>query len=262
MPTVFLHGFTGDRASWDEVFAHWQPDQPARALATEAATSVALDLPGHGAGPAVRRGWRANLEAMREQLGAQVAGARGGEGELVLVGYSLGARVALGMVAEGLADRAVLVSVNPGIDDAERAGRRASDAAWAALLRERGVAEFAERWAAQPLFASQASALVDEAARQRRRAQRLRQSAEALAQSLEQMGLAEMPDYRSRLPALATQLTLVVGAGDAKFRALAEQMAASAGLPLHVIAECGHDVPLEQPGALGALLGQLLPPLP
>jgi 2-succinyl-6-hydroxy-2,4-cyclohexadiene-1-carboxylate synthase len=260
MPTVFLHGFTGDRDSWDEVFAHW-PDPSALTQAMEAATAVAIDLPGHGAGPAVSRGWRANLEAMLEECSSRLYGVREGMGELVVVGYSLGARVALGMVAEGLADRAILVSVNPGLDDGERAGRRAADAEWAKLLRERGVAEFAERWAAQPLFASQTSAL-DEAARQRRKAQRLAQSPELLAQSLEQMGLAEMRDYRPRLPALAEQLTLVVGERDAKFRALAEQMVASAGLPLHVIADCGHDVPLEQPRALGKLLGQLLSPLP
>jgi 2-succinyl-6-hydroxy-2,4-cyclohexadiene-1-carboxylate synthase len=119
------------------------------------------------------------------------------------------------------------------------------------------VAAFAERWAAQPLFASQAHSL-DEPARQRRQAQRLAQSAEGLARSLEEMGLAEMPDYRSELAELAGRLTLVVGEDDAKFRALGEEMAATAALPLHVIPRCGHDVPLEQPRALAALLERLL----
>jgi 2-succinyl-6-hydroxy-2,4-cyclohexadiene-1-carboxylate synthase len=195
-------------------------------------------------------GWRANLEAICDEVGPDLRDA-------TVVGYSLGARVALGLVAEGLARRAVLVSVNPGPGEPERAERRASDARWAALLRQQGVEVFAARWAAQPLFASQASTL-DEAARQRRHAQRLAQSAEGLARSLEEMGLAEMPDYRGALGGLADRLTLVVGELDGKFRALGEEMRADAALPLHLVAQSGHDVPLEQPRALAELLARLL----
>jgi 2-succinyl-6-hydroxy-2,4-cyclohexadiene-1-carboxylate synthase len=260
MITLLLHGFSGDRTSWDEVGARWQPQQPRESLASR----LAIDLPGHGGGQRVRVGWRANLEAIGDEVGPSLR-------EATVVGYSLGARVALGLVAEGLARRAVLVSVNPGLASGSgsssepsllaaeraRAERRASDARWAALLREQGVAVFAERWAAQGLFASQAVTL-DAAARQRRLAQRLAQSAEGLARSLEEMGLAEMPDYRGELARLADRLTLVVGELDAKFRALGEEMAAAASVPLHVIPQCGHDVPLEQPRALAELLSRLL----
>lgn len=246
MITVLLHGFSGDRSSWDEVCEHWQPHQPPQPPASR----LAIDLPGHGRGPTVRSGWRANLEAICDEVGASLR-------EATVVGYSLGARVALGLVVAGLARRAVLVSVNPGIGEAERAARRSSDAQWAALLRQQGVAAFAERWAAQPLFAAQAETL-DESARQRRRAQRLAQSSEGLARSLEEMGLAEMPDYRGELASLADRLTLIVGEHDAKFRALGEEMAATTGSHLHVIPRCGHDVPLEQPRALAALLAPLL----
>lgn len=256
MPIALLHGFTANRTSWNEVCDLWQPNLPDGTPPPN--NAVALDLPGHGLGPPVRRGWRANLEAVHEQLCTGVPGAREGAGELIIIGYSLGARVALGLVAEGLADRAVLISVNPGINDAERAARRTSDAAWASLLRERGLAEFAERWAAQPLFASQSTTL-DESTRQLRLAQRLAQSPEALAQSLEHMGLAEMPDYRGALPKLASQLTFVIGEHDAKFRSLVEPLAAAAAIPLHLIANSGHDVPLEQPRALAELLTRIIP---
>lgn len=256
MPIALFHGFTADRTSWNELCDLWQPRPPDGSPLSDEA--VALDLPGHGRGPSVRRGWRANLEAMHDQLCTSVPGVREGSGELTLIGYSLGARVALGLVAEGLADRAVLISVNPGIDDAERPARRTSDAAWASLLRDRGVAEFADRWAAQPLFASQSTSL-DEPTRQRRLAQRLAQSAESLAQSLEHMGLAEMPDYRGALPRLASQLIFVAGEHDAKFRALLEPLAASSSIPLHLIPASGHDVPLEQPRALADLLARIIP---
>ncbi len=262
MPIALFHGFTGDRTSWNELGDLcdlgdlWRPRQPDGAPRPDEA--AALDLPGHGRGPSVRRGWRANLESIHDQLCTSLPGVNEGAGELLLIGYSLGARVALGLVAEGLADRAVLISVNPGIDDAERPARRASDATWAALLRDRGVAEFAARWAAQPLFASQSTAL-DEPARQRRLAQRLSQSAESLAQSLEHMGLAEMPDYRGDLPRLASQLIFVAGEHDPKFRSLLEPLAASSSIPLHLLPASGHDVPLEQPRALAELLARVIP---
>ena len=67
--------------------------------------------------------------------------------------------------------RAVLISVNPGIDDAERPARRAHDAAWARLLRERGLDAFLDAWEAQPLFATQARVRAD--LRAARRARRL-----------------------------------------------------------------------------------------
>lgn len=243
MIPVLLHGFSGDGTTWAELCLHWQPDQP----------GVAIDLPGHGAGPAVRRGWRANLEAVREAI--EVGGER--LRDATIIGYSLGARVALGLVAEGLAGRAVLISVNPGLPEHEREARRRADAQWVELLRTRGTSAFADQWAKQPLFASQAH--LGEEAPRRRQATRLRQSAEGLARSLEEMGLAEMPDYRPQLPSLADRLTLIAGADDLKFRALAESMVAQApALPLHVIPSCGHDIPLEQPRLLATLLASLL----
>lgn len=176
----------------------------------------------------------------------------------IAIGYSLGARVALGLVAEGLAARAVLIGVNPGLSSsAEREARRRADAQWVELLRGSGIAPFAERWAAQPLFASQARLSLE--AQRRRQATRLAQDPESLARSLEEMGLAEMPDYRGTIAACAERLTLIVGERDAKFRGLAEELvAAEPALPLHVIADAGHDVLLEQPRALGELLARLV----
>ncbi len=111
MRIAYLHGFAGDPAAWQETLAALPRHDP-RAIA----------LPGHGGG-SVLPTW--------DECLAAIAGAVG-EVELV-VGYSLGARAALGLAATGRVPRAILVGVNPGMDDAERAARRASDAAWARL---------------------------------------------------------------------------------------------------------------------------------
>ncbi|HEY0195236.1 MAG TPA: alpha/beta fold hydrolase, partial [Kofleriaceae bacterium] len=169
-------------------------------------------------------------------------------GDLV-IGYSLGARVALGLVARGDVARAVLISVNPGIDDADRPARRAGDAAWAQLLRGRGTEAFLAAWQAQPLFASQARAPA--ARRAARHATRAGLDAEALARSLETMGLAEMPDYRG---AVDDRLALIAGADDDKFVGLAR----ATHRPVTLIEACGHDPTLEQPAALRRALDRIV----
>ena len=97
MISALIHGFAGTPAAWDDVIAAWQHDS----------TPIAIALPGHGGG-AVRDTWQANLDAIAIDAD-------------IVVGYSLGARVALGLVASGRIARAILVGVNPGIDDAESA---------------------------------------------------------------------------------------------------------------------------------------------
>jgi 2-succinyl-6-hydroxy-2,4-cyclohexadiene-1-carboxylate synthase len=240
MNHVLLHGFTGDRSTWNEVIEHWQPEQP----------PLAVDLPGHGAGPEVADSWDANLHVIARGLGPELSAA-------TVVGYSLGARVALGLVASGRAQRAVLIGVNPGISEDERLARARADADWIDVLRSHGIDTFASRWEAQPLFSTSRHLPAD--ARHRRQQVRRAQSAGALARSLQHMGLAAMPDYRPQLAALASRLTLVVGGDDAKFAAIAAAIVAQVpAIPLHQIPDSGHEVCLEQPRALAALLARLL----
>jgi 2-succinyl-6-hydroxy-2,4-cyclohexadiene-1-carboxylate synthase len=236
MRCALLHGFAGDRTVWDDVIAAWQLPDPPRTIA----------LPGHGGGT-VQATWEANLAAVATQIGDCT----------VVVGYSLGARVALGLLVAKHCTKGVLISVNPGIDDAEREARRASDAGWAAILREHGIGTFDEAWLAQPLFASQASVPPDK--RAARRGRRLRLDAEQLARSLEVMGLAEMPDYRPELPAHRDQVALIAGADDAKYAAIARSLPSTTS---ELIPSCGHDPTLEQPRELAAAIARAVRLLP
>jgi 2-succinyl-6-hydroxy-2,4-cyclohexadiene-1-carboxylate synthase len=219
-----VHGFAGDPSVWRDVAI---PD--ARPIA----------LPGHGGGP-VQRGWHANLDAVAREL----AGCE------FVVGYSLGARIALGLVATGRVAGAVLIGVNPGIADDERPARRASDAEWARVLRIDGIEAFVDRWQAQPLFATQARVAAGRLAE--RRARRLRHDPEQLAQSLEQLGLGEMPDYRPNFP--RDRVALLAGADDAKYVALARSL----GAPFEAIDASGHDPTLEQPARLADAILRML----
>jgi len=230
MRCALLHGFAGDPAVWDDVIAAWQlPERPR-----------VITLPGHGGG-SLQATWEANLAEVATRIGDCT----------VVVGYSLGARVALGLLVEKHCSKGVLIGVNPGISDEERPARRASDAAWAQLLRERGVDAFDTGWTAQPLFASQAR--VSPEKRARRRARRMRLDAEQLARSLEVMGLAEMPDYRGVMAAHREQIALIAGADDTKYAAFARELLA---MSTELIARCGHDPTLEQPADLAAAIAR------
>jgi len=220
---AFLHGFAGDPATW-------------AGIARADGDDVCVALPGHGPIP-VQPSWDSNRDAVRDAIGRCD----------VVIGYSLGARVALGLVVAGCVPRAILISVNPGISDVEARDRRERDAAWAAILRHRGIAAFVDDWEKQPLFATQAARVPPERLAARRE-RRLALDPEQLAQCLETMGLAAMPDYRADFP--ADRCRLICGADDAKFLAAARDTNA----PLDVIANCGHDPTLEQPERLAALL--------
>jgi len=220
---VLLHGFAGDPSAWNGI-----------AIAGDRAA-----LPGHPGGGPVAGGWAENLDAIAARLGRCD----------VAIGYSLGARVALGLVASGRVPRGVLISVNPGIAEHERAARRASDAAWAQLARERGIAAFIAAWEAQPLFATQQRAPTERLAA--RRARRLALDPAQLASSLEAMGLAEMPDYRGEVDG---RFALIAGADDARYVAIARALPA----PLTLVPGSGHDPLLEQPAALTAVLAHVL----
>ncbi len=227
---VLLHGFTGCPAAWDEVRAR---------LGEE---SLAPPLFGHHPSQLDERGFLDEVD----RLAALVPdGAH-------LVGYSLGARLALALLARHprRVRRATLVGVHPGLPDEERAARAAADERWAGLA-ERDLAAFVDAWEAQPLFATQAH--LPAPVRERQRRQRLAHSPTGIARALRRLGLAAMPPIDSSK--VAAPVTLVAGAADEKFVAVARHLVAR--LPrasLTVVDGAGHNVALEQPARLAQLM--------
>jgi len=70
-----------------------------------------------------------------------------------------------------------------------------------------------------------------------------------------------MPPMWERLGELDLPVTLVVGETDAKFRAIAEQMATTLGdARLLVVPEAGHAVHLDQPSRVARILAALWGP--
>jgi 2-succinyl-6-hydroxy-2,4-cyclohexadiene-1-carboxylate synthase len=231
---VLLHGFTQTGASWS----------PTIAALGERYRAILPDLRGHGQAADLRP---ISFSAIREDLTALV------QPRFRLAGYSMGGRLALdfALAQPERVERLVLIGASPGIaDPAQRAARRDADATLADEIERDGIAAFAARWKAQPLFADQPPEVAAAA-----HAERLRQSAGGLAASLRGVGTGTMEPLWDRLGELEMPVALIVGERDTKFRAIAEQMAtAIPDATLHVVAGAGHAVQLETPEALAALL--------
>ncbi|MBI4558951.1 MAG: 2-succinyl-6-hydroxy-2,4-cyclohexadiene-1-carboxylate synthase [Candidatus Hydrogenedentes bacterium] len=233
-PVFFLHGFLGDRRDWDEVVAALSADF----------RCIAVDLPGHG---------RTTVDGGLEQYElATTAGAlvgladRLGFGRLSVVGYSMGARLAL-LLARRFperVDRIVLESGSPGLLSAvERGERLAQDEEWAKDLEAGPLAAFVQRWYEQELFAS----LRQHPERFVQLVQRrLEHRPHELAKSLRASGTGRQPNLWSELGLVACPVLLIVGALDAKYVYIGEEMLPHlATAELERIPGCGHNVHFE-----------------
>lgn len=239
---VLIHGFTGAPASFDGLLGRLR----ARRAGMRACRPTLL---GHGT-PGKAPAGRERITRFEQELErvAQLVERERFSGAHLL-GYSLGARVALGLLARHpyLFSGATLIGVHPGLADAsQRAARAGSDEKWCQLLLRRGLAAFIAAWQAQPLFATQRRLVPGRVAEQHRI--RSSHSAYGLSRALRVLGLGQMPDYRGALASTPLRVRLVVGGEDAKFLAIARDLAGrSQHVEVDVVGGVGHNVLMEAP---------------
>ncbi|MDP2529788.1 MAG: 2-succinyl-6-hydroxy-2,4-cyclohexadiene-1-carboxylate synthase [Candidatus Palauibacterales bacterium] len=244
LPVVLLHGFTGSVEAWGEELVE--------GLVATGRRVVAVDLLGHGGSDVPAEPSRyamerqiADLEEVLDELGVERA---------AWVGYSMGARLALGRAVlqpERVA-ALVLESGSPGLATGpERRARRAADEALAARLEDAGpeaMARFVDDWMARPLFDTQRR-LPDEVRRRERR-RRLDAHPRGLAGTLRGFGTGAQPSLWERLDEVEPPALLLTGRLDAKFEAIADRMAARMSASVRAsVPDAGHAVHLERPEA-------------
>jgi 2-succinyl-6-hydroxy-2,4-cyclohexadiene-1-carboxylate synthase len=203
---------------------------------------VTVDLPGHGNS--------ASSHAKDLTDAAWLVGKSAGRA--TFVGYSLGGRVCLhlGLHHPELVERLVLISATPGIRDAtERAERRARDEALAEQLDPKAgvgkglvLVDFLNDWLSGPLFSGLDPSDADLGAR-------LENTTKGLADCLRSLGTGTQDPLHDRLSHLEMPVLLVAGEKDARFEAIAREMAALIGenARASIIAGAGHAVPFEAP---------------
>ncbi|MEM8961966.1 MAG: alpha/beta fold hydrolase [Acidobacteriota bacterium] len=237
---VALHGFTGAPGDWRPVVEHLDG-------------VVCQEIPIVGHHPSVLDVEVESFDDEVERLLGAVANL--GVTRPWLIGYSLGARLALAMALRAGEPFAgvMLVGVRPGLDAEQRDARRLADDRLAERLENDGIEPFVDHWETLPLFATQRRLPAATLAAQRQR--RLVHDPHGLAHALRVLSPGRMDDYRSRLANLTVPVHLVVGAEDLAFRDLANEMLTY--LPdgrLHSIDATGHNPILERPAAVAAFM--------
>jgi len=239
-PVLALHGFAGGPETFDDLRAN-------------GARWLCPSLAGHGPRPDTSASdFVAEVDRLAAWTRQQV------DGPVRLLGYSMGARVALGLCARHslLFTDAVLVSVHPGLRELQQGRERQLwEGRWVHLLETEGLAAFLQHWEELPLFATQRD--VDPARLERQRRMRQSHGAEGLARALRVLGTGVMPDLWPALRQIQIPVRLVVGELDTKFvevgRGAVEQLSRGR---LDVIEATGHNVLLERPEAIRRLLDE------
>jgi 2-succinyl-6-hydroxy-2,4-cyclohexadiene-1-carboxylate synthase len=172
-----------------------------------------------------------------------------------VIGYSLGARIALRLAIDhpDVVDGLVLESPSAGIaDPAARGARRIADEALARRIERDGIAAFVAEWEAQPIFATQDALPPARAARIRRI--RLANRPAGLGASLRGAGQGTMEPLADRLAAVSARTLVIAGALDDVGRPRAEAVAAGIrGARLAVVDGSGHTPHDERPAAFRRL---------
>jgi 2-succinyl-6-hydroxy-2,4-cyclohexadiene-1-carboxylate synthase len=241
-PLVALHGFTQTGRLWGTFGELLEKDF----------TVVAVDLPGHGDSG----GERADLPSTARQVAEAVQGVLGDE-PCDLLGYSLGARVALhvALEVELKLRHVVFIGVTAGIEDEGlREQRRIADEAMADQLESSGdVGAFIDHWLSGPMF----NRLSETGAADR--SERLRNTAEGLAWSLRLSGTGTQAPSWARLGSLVAPVLALAGTDDFRFAGHAQRLASLTHRGLvSLVPGGGHAVHLAQPAPVARLVSHWL----
>ncbi len=231
-PYLFLHGFMGDGSVWLPIMKELSADIYA----------VAPDLPGHGKTQVDQEKYSCDIlvHALVKFAAERFAKPP------VVVGYSMGARIALYMVqthpdeVSGL----ILESPSPGIEDEkERHNRLELDKKRADDMRRVGLPDFLKEWYTQPIYSS----LADKPEMVARLIEKKsRGDAEMLARTIVCLSPGAQPSLWHHLGHWQKPTLIIAGEKEQKYRDIARRMAAvMPTATLSIIPNAGHIVHLE-----------------
>lgn len=226
---VLVHGFMGDPSDWDFVrqgLAGFNVITPLLRPATS---------------------WQAGVEQLAEEIPMGS----------VLVGYSMGARLSLGVALSDLdlVSGLFFCSGNPGIEDEEqRRTRYQHDLRIAERIETSERREFLEWWYTESTVFKSLTPQVRED-EIRRKSVRV---ADDWSEILRRFSVAKQPDYWPQLGELTMPVMAVAGAQDRKYARFVARMGEASNVSARIIAACGHIVHREQPHIFVRLLKQFL----
>jgi 2-succinyl-6-hydroxy-2,4-cyclohexadiene-1-carboxylate synthase len=162
----------------------------------------------------------------------------------VLVGYSMGGRLALQALIEGAAfDRAVIVSAGLNLEKG-REERRQSDEAWARRFESDSWADVMRDWNAQPVFGGHVVERFEGDYDRKELARQLRENSPGV-----------LPPLAPHLHEITIPILWIAGERDQKYVEVGRRaMTLLSNAELWVCPDAGHRVPWEQPEPFRARL--------
>ncbi|WP_175990592.1 2-succinyl-6-hydroxy-2,4-cyclohexadiene-1-carboxylate synthase [Bacillus sp. Marseille-Q1617] len=247
-PLVFLHGFTGDSRTWDDITSRIGKTHQC----------ITIDIIGHGKSECPLDAERYSMDAVSRDISNilnQLDIKRA-----AFIGYSMGGRLALHFsnLYPEYVSVLILESASPGLKTEEaQKERRERDLALADKIMQEGMEYFVNFWEEIPLFSTQ-KRLPGEV-QETIRVQRLQQSPVGLSNSLKGMGTGAQPSWWDRLHELSFPVVLMIGELDHKFAAIAKEM--EKHIPeVEVITffDTGHAIHVEEPRKFGTIIEEVL----
>ena len=220
-----LHGAVGAASDWREL---------GKKLAEQGISTRAVDL------------WRfleagsMTMPEFGKRLNAEAAGEVFRGQKRILMGYSMGGRLALhALLAGGPWDGVIIISANPGLrDPGESSARRASDAAWAEAALTLPWDSFIEKWNAQPLLGGPM--------RDVREDKKLIHRRREIARSFVDWSVGNQAPLWARLPEIQQPVLWISGENDSKYTAIAHDVFhLCQKMTVTSAPGCGHRVPWE-----------------
>lgn len=233
---ICLHGFLGNGEDFAIVADHY-PNRP---------DLLAPNLPDYTQEPADAFSWDDCILALDQFIESETQGE-----PCILLGYSMGARIALQYAVQNSSRLCglVLVGGTPGIEnDEQRQSRIQNDLSLAKEIRSQPIEAFLDNWFKQGIIKSQE--LIPEPYRSRMKESRAQNSRTALAEALTTLGTGTMNSAWNALPHLNLPTLLITGETDEKFELIAKRMSDLIANASHAtIKHAGHACCFEQPAA-------------
>ncbi|MCG9683279.1 2-succinyl-6-hydroxy-2,4-cyclohexadiene-1-carboxylate synthase [Vibrio sp. Isolate23] len=234
---VYLHGLLGSSEDWSAC----------RQLLPEY-SSLCIDLPGHGMSKLMHcRDFKTCCDQISDVLLTQFPH----HPPIVLVGYSMGARIAMvGLTQQYFSAHNIQMLISEGghfglHDRAEQNARLNNDFRWAERFQNDPIEQVLNDWYQQPVFSSlnheQRQTIIDK---------RSANLGPSVAKMLMATTLAKQDYLLESLADLSMPIHYICGEKDMKFSQLAEQ----SGLSFSQVAQAGHNVHVEQPEAFAAII--------
>lgn len=249
-PTILaLHGFTGSGLDF----------LPLReSLGVDSANWLLPDFKGHGDSDSPDHPDAYSLSTALDLIERSRNLAHDPD-NVLLLGYSMGGRIALHYLKRYSRMTAFLIGSSPGlVTKEERINRIAADDQWRKHLLDgaHSIESFCHDWESQPLIHPQ-TILPDPLGHDLKTRRRANNPA-GLAGSLFGLGTGALPEMWSKLDSLSC-VHLVHGERDLKFAEIARRMCEANPLfDIHPIAGAGHSPHLENPDATAAQLARVL----